>query len=470
MKKAPHTYTLIFGIIIVMAILTYIIPAGQFDRKEVKLSNGMTKTLVVADSYKPVDRNPQGIKEVLMSPIKGVEDAAAVVGFILLIGGAFGVISKTGAIEAGLSKMVRTVEGKEIIIIPIIMFLFSLGGTTFGMCEETIPFYMVFIPLMMSLGYDSLTGFMMVFMGAATGTAASTTNPFSVGIAQAISELAPGSGVDFRWVQYIIFIAVSIIFVMLYARRVKKHPEKSPVYEIDKSNKEFFTHNAGDADKIKFTWDHAVILIGFAAGIVIMIYGVKKFGWYIEEISMVFFGIALFAGIVSAIARKMNSRDIAESFVEGCKSLTYAAVICGLARGILVVAKDGNIIDTILNSAANALKGLPKEIFATLMMLVQNLIAFLIPSSSGQAALTMPVMAPLADLMKVDRQVAVTAYQYGTGITNMLTPTSGTLMAALGIARIPWNKWAKFILPMILVFFVIAAIFLFIGIGIYPVA
>lgn len=467
-KKPIHTYVLIFLIIVVMAVLTYVVPSGEFQRKDVKLNNGSTKTLVVANSYKHTDPNHQGLKEVLMAPIKGTEDAASVVAFLLIIGGSFGIISRSGSIEAGLSKSVRTLEGKELLLIPVIMFLFGLGGTTFGMCEETIPFYMVFIPLMMSLGYDSLTGVMMIFFGAATGTAASTTNPFEVGIAQAISQLAPGTNVDYRWIQFFILMAIAIAFVMWYARRIKKSPEKSPVYELDKVNKDYFLKNMGDADKKEFKWNHAVILLGFAFGICLMIWGVKKKGWYIEEISMIFFGIGLFAGIISMIARNMDSREMAESFVQGCKDLTYAAVIVGLARGILIIARDGRIIDTILNATANSLSGLPKGVFTTLMLLVQNLIAFLIPSSSGHAALTMPVMAPLADLMHVHRDIAVTAYQYGTGLTNMITPTSGTLMAALGIAKIPWNKWVKFVLPLVLVFWVFAAIFLIIGLGIFP--
>lgn len=389
--------------------------------------------------------------------------------FVLIIGGSFGIISKSGAIEAGLAKTVRTLEGKDLLIIPVAMILFGLGGTTFGMCEETIPFYMVFIPLMMSLGYDSLTGFMTVSLAAAAGTAASTTNPFSVGIAQGIAELAPGSGVNFRWIQWAIFMAVVIAFVMWYAHRVKKNPEKSPLFLLDKENKAYFLGNAGDADKKEFKWNHALVLLGFAIGIMLMIYGVKKWDWYIEEISMIFFGIALFAAIITMIAKQAGQEEIAESFVQGCKDLTSAAVVIGLARGILVVAQDGKIIDTILNTLANTLSGLPKGLFTSLMLLVQNAIAFLVPSSSGQAALTIPVMAPLGDLVNVNRQVIVTAYQYGTGLSNIITPTSGTLMAALGIARIPWNKYVKFILPLVAVLWIIAAIFLIVGLGISAV-
>jgi uncharacterized ion transporter superfamily protein YfcC len=289
-----------------------------------------------------------------------------------------------------------------------------------------------------------------------------------VGIAQGIAELAPGSGVNYRWIQWLIFMAVVIAFVMWYGRRIKKNPEKSPMYELDKENKAYFLGNVGDADKKEFKWNHALVLLGFAFGIILMIYGVKKWDWYIEEISMIFFGIGLFAAVITVIAKEAGQNEIAEAFVQGCKDLTSAAVVIGLARGILVVAQDGKIIDTILNTLSKTLNGLPKGIFASLMLLVQNAIAFLVPSSSGHAALTMPVMAPLGDLVNVNRQVVVTAYQYGTGLTNMITPTSGTLMAALGIARIPWNKYVKFILPLVAVLWVIAAIFLIIGLGVNP--
>jgi len=476
MKKIriPHTYTLLFIIIVVIALSTWIIPSGQF-----KTESKAGKTVPIAGTYQTMDKVStangktvdvrQGLKGVLMAPIKGGEAAASVLVFVLIIGGSFGIISKSGAIEAGLAKSVRSLSGKELFIIPVTMLLFGLGGTTFGMCEETIPFYMVFIPLMLSLGYDSITGFMIVSLGAATGTAASTTNPFSVGIAQGLSEIAPGSGVDFRWVQWVILMTIAIAFVMWYANRVKKDPTKSPVYESDKQNKEFFLKNMGDADKKEFKWNHAVILLAFGFMIFLLIYGVKKWDWYIEEISMLFFGMGLFAGVITMIAEKIGEKEIAESFVQGCKDLTYAAVVIGLARGILVVAQDGKIIDTILNSLATSLNGLPKTIFTTLMLAFQNLIAILVPSSSGHAALTMPVMAPLGDLVNVNRQVVVTAYQYGTGLTNMLTPTSGTLMAALGIARIPYGKWLKHILPLVAVFWILAVIFLIVGLSIYPV-
>jgi len=460
--KIPHPYTLIFFLIIFIAILTYIVPAGEFDRYKDK--DG--RNLVKAGSYHTVKKNPQGVPGVLMSLIKGIEDASAVVGFVLVIGGAFGIISATGAIEGGLNRAVESLKGKEMLIIPVSIILFSLGGTTFGMCEETIPLFMIFIPLCMAMGYDSMTGFLIVFMGPSAGCASSTLNPFSVGIAQAIAEIPPGTGINYRVIQFIIYTAITVIFVMCYAHRVKKNPEKSVVYEIDKINRNLFLGKIGSSENmVVFTGRHALIISIFITGMIFMVWGLLVKKWYIEEVSMVFLGIAILSGIIAGFTQDR----MAESFVAGCKDFTYAAVIIGLARGVLIVAKDGKIIDTILFSSATLLAGLPKPLFVTLMLFTQNIIAFLVPSSSGLASLTIPVLAPLGDLLHIHRDIIVTAYQYGGGITGMISPTTGTLMAGLSIAKIPWNKWAYFILPVLIFYWLIAVIFLIVGLSVCTV-
>jgi len=456
--RIPNTYTLIFSIVIIMAALTWIIPSGEFERIEDEKTN---KTLVVPGSYHEVEKNPQGIKAIFASPIRGLIDAAEVVGFVLLVGGAFGIVQRTGAIHAGLIKVTKLLSGKELIIIPITMILFGIGGTTFGMCEETLPFYMVFIPLMINFGYDSLTGVAVVFLGAASGVAASTLNPFSVGIAQAIAELTPGSGVGYRAIQFIIFMTISISFVLLYAVKVKRNPKSSIVYELDQKNKEKYLQH--DTEDKALKGSHILVLLTFGIGMVIMIYGILRFEWYIEEIAMIFTAI----GIISGIVGKLKEEVIVTSFIRGASDLVAAAIIIGLARGIIIVASDGRIIDTILNSASTGLRNLPRPIFISLMLLVQNAIAFLVPSSSGHAALTISIMAPLGDLLKVSRQVTVTAYQYGTGLTNMITPTSGVLMGALGIAGLPWSKWFRFSLPLVFILIITAMIFLILGLRIY---
>ncbi|MBW4861526.1 MAG: AbgT family transporter [Paeniclostridium sp.] len=448
----PHTFTIIFALIVVMAGLTWIVPSGEFAREDV---NG--KSVVVPGTYQEVNPSPQGIDDIFTAPIHGFVDAAEVVGFVLLVGGAFGIVNKTGAIESGIGHAVSKMNGLQFLIIPMSMILFGLGGTTFGMCEETLPFYMIFIPLMTSLGYDSLTGIAVVFMGAATGTAASTINPFSVGTAQALAGIAPGSGIEYRALIFVALMAISITFVMLYANRVKKDPKKSIVYELDKKNREHFVMDSSGIKK--FTKKELSVLVVFVVGMMYMVYGVIVKGWYIPEIAMIFCIIGLLSGILGGLKQD----EIVTSFIGGSKDLISAALAIALARGIVIIAQEGHIIDTILNSAAGFLGELPKAVFINLTLFLENLLAFLIPSSSGLASLTIPVLAPLGDLVGVSTQEIVTAYQFGTGFTNMITPTSGVLMGALAVARIPWDKWVRFVAPLLAIIVVAGMTFLTLG-------
>lgn len=448
----PHTFTIIFLLIVFMAILTWIIPSGQFQRKEID-----KRLVVIPNTYEYVKENPQSIDDIFRAPIDGFVDAAEIVGFVLLVGGSFGIVNKTGAIEAGINAVVKKLRGNEIIIIPISMILFSLGGTVFGMAEETLPFYMIFVPLMLTIGYDSLTAVATVFLGAMTGNIASTINPFSVGIAQALAQITPGSGIAFRFLIYIILITISIIFVVFYARKIKKYPNKSIVYDLDLETKE---HIQMESANIKeFTPKEIGVLIIFAVGMTMMIFGVLKLGWYISEIAMIFIAIGILSGIIGGL----NQETIAISFIEGSKDLISAALAIALARGIVIIAQNGFIIDTMLNSAAGYLQNLPKVVFVNLTLFLEAALAFLIPSSSGLASLTIPVLAPLSDLVGVSVQLIVTAYQFGVGLTNMITPTSGVLMGALALANIPYSKWLRFVMPLIIILFISCMIFLTIG-------
>lgn len=448
----PHTFTIIFSLIVVMAGLTWIVPSGEFAREDVDGRN-----VVVPGTYQQVESSPQGIDDIFMAPINGFVDAAEVVGFVLLVGGAFGIVNRTGAIEAGIGHAVSKMKGLQFLIIPMSMILFGLGGTTFGMCEETLPFYLIFIPLMVSLGYDSLTGVAVVFMGAAAGTAASTINPFSVGIAQALAGIAPGSGIEYRALMLIVFEAIAIAFVMMHANKVKKDPTKSIVYELDKKNREHFVMD--DSGIKKFTNKERAVLAVFAIGMAYMVYGVIIKGWYIPEIAMIFCMIGLASGILGGLKQE----EIVSSFIGGARDFIAAGLAIALARGIVIVAQDGAIIDTILNSAAGFLGELPKAVFINLTMLLENALTFLIPSSSGLASLTIPVLAPLGDLVGVSAQEIVTAYQFGSGFTNMITPTSGVLMGALAVARIPWDKWVRFVLPLLAMIMLAGMTFLTVG-------
>lgn len=448
----PHTFTIIFLLIVFMAILTWIIPSGQFQRKEID-----NRLVVVPNTYEYVKENPQSIEDIFRAPIDGFVDAAEIVGFVLLVGGSFGIVNKTGAIEAGINAVVKKLRGNEIIIIPISMILFSLGGTVFGMAEETLPFYMIFVPLMLTIGYDSLTAVATVFLGAMTGNIASTINPFSVGIAQALAQITPGSGIGFRFLIYIILITISIAFVIFYARKIKKSPKKSIVYNLDLETKK---HIQMESSNIKeFTPKEIGVLIIFAMGMTMMIFGVLKLGWYISEIAMIFIAIGVLSGIIGGL----NQETIAIAFIEGAKDLVSATIAIALARGIVIIAQNGFIIDTMLNSAAGYLQNLPKVVFVNLTLFLEAALAFLIPSSSGLASLTIPVLAPLSDLVGVSVQLIVTAYQFGVGLTNVITPTSGVLMGALALANIPYSKWLRFVMPLIITMFISCMIFLTIG-------
>ncbi|GAA0237314.1 YfcC family protein [Metaclostridioides mangenotii] len=447
----PQTLTIIFLLIILMAVLTWIVPSGSFERVDIE-----GRAVVVAGTYEKVSSNPQGVTEVFTAPINGFIDAAEVVGFVLIVGGAFGIVNKTGAIEAIIAHTVNKMKKFQFLIIPISMILFGLGGTTFGMSEETLPFYMIFIPLMTSMGYDSLTAVATVFIGATAGFGAATTNPFSVGIAQALSQIAPGSGIEYRVIMFLIYMAISIGFVMMYANKVKKDPTKSLVQDIS-LNQEAIANS--DTNIKEFTKREAMVIAIFTLGMGIMVYGVLKQGWYISEIAMIFTAI----GIISGIASGLKQDEIVNSFISGASDLISAGLCIAFARGIVIIAENGYIIDTILNSAANVLNGLPKAIFINLTFLIEGLIAFLIPSASGLASLTIPVLAPLGDLVDVSRQMIVTAYQFGIGVTNLITPTSGVLMGALALANIPWSKWVRFVMPLIIVLVITTMVFLTTG-------
>ena len=450
--KIPHTFTIIFLLIIIVAILTYIIPSGEFKRIDLG-----GRIVVKSGTYHRVDSNPQGIKDIFMAPINGFVDAAEVVGFVLLVGGAFGIVNKTGAVESGINQIVSKLKGWKVLIIPVSMILFGLGGSTFGMNEETLPFYMIFIPIMINLGYDSLTGISTVFLGSGTGIIASTINPFSVGIAQALANVVPGSGIFYRIIIFIVLMTISITFLMIYANKIKKDSKKSLVYEYDTNNKKDFILDESDIKP--FTLKEGIVLTIFISGMIIMVYGVLNMDWYIPEIAMIFCIIGVFSGILGGLKQK----EIIDSFLAGVSALLSAALVIALARGIVIVAQNGHIIDTLLNYSANVLSKLPKFIFIIVSFLLESSLAFLIPSSSGLASLTIPVLAPLSDLVGVSSQLIIMAYQFGAGLINLITPTSGVLMGALAFAKIPWSKWVRFLSPLFGIMVVACTIFLTIG-------
>lgn len=451
--KVPHTYTIIATLLLLMATFTWIFPSGEFEKKEV--DGRMT---VVPGTYEYVESNPQGITDVFLAPLKGFIDSAEIIGFILLVGGSFAIVNKTGAVEAGIGAIIKKLKGKDIIIIPISITLFALAGSMLGMSEEFIPFYMIFVPLMCSLGYDSLTGISIVYLGCSVGFIASTTNPFTVGVAQALSELTPGSGIGFRGIIFFILTSITIAFVMRHAKKVKLNPKKSIVYDIDMKNKENLMIDFNNIPKL--TRRKIIVIMIYIIGMAAIIFGILNKGWYIPEIAMSFTIIGVASGIVGGL----KEDEIAESFIDGIKDLATAAFVVGFARGIVLIAQDGKIIDTVLNSCAYLLQGLPKFIFINLTMLIEGSLGFLIGSASGTAALSIPVLAPLSDLVGVSRQMIVTAYHIGLGTVDVITPISGVLLSALAVGKVPWTKWFKYALPYTCILLIVSSIILTIGV------
>lgn len=450
-KKFPHVYVILLSVVVICAIFSYFAPAGQYNRIE----NEAGRMVVDPTSYHVVESTPVGLFDVLKSIPAGMVETAEIIFFIFIVGGAFAVVNATGAFEAGIGKVTKVMAGREKLIIPIVMFVFSLGGAVFGMAEETLPFIPIMVTLAIALGFDSLTGVAMVLAGAGAGFSGAFMNPFTIGVAQGICGLPLFSGMGFRIVVYIVFVIVTTTLVYLYASHIKKNPEKSIMYEFDKSRDDIL-----DLHEIKeLTSSHKLVLLTVLGTIGLLIFGVIKYGWYIQEISALFLGMA----VVVSFVGKLGLNGFAEELVKGMCDLAGGALVVGFARAILVVLTQSNLIDTLLYTTSNMVSNLPSSLTAVGIYVFQCLLSYVIPSGGGQAAVSMPIMSPLADIVGVTRQTAVLAYQFGDGISNIFTPTSGYFMAGLAMAKVPWNKWAKWFFPIIAIQYAIGAIFVIIA-------
>lgn len=459
--KVPHVYAIIFALMVIFAVLTWIVPSGSYQRQEV---NG--REVTVAGTYEQSEKTyideetgdevdlRQGVFDVLQAPTRGIQEAIEVVAFILIVGGSFQVITKTGAITSGMGRVVRRFKNKDILIIPIAMVLFALGGTSFGMAEETLPFFAIFMPIMMAMGFDSMTAFMVVFVGARTGYIASTINPFNVLIAQGILGIQGNPQLWLRMIAWVVLTAVAITWVVLYARRVKKNPESSITFEDDIAKIVEFAADESALDA-EFTGRQKGVLAVFIAGMCLIIWGLVTQGWYMNEISAVFLAMGLLAGVIAGFSQDV----IAQEFVAGIADFAFSAIVVGLARGILVIASDGMIIDTILNALATGLGGIPAVLFTTLLYAVENLLAILVPSSSGLAALTAPIFGPLTELMGLNPEAAVWALSMGSATMSLICPTSAILVAGLGVCKIKLGQWWKTVWKFFLVVSLINIVF-----------
>ena len=451
--KVPHTLVIIFSIIILMAIATYIVPGGSYDRVIADV-NGQSKTVVLNGSFHYVENEAQGLFSVMQAPISGLEQSAEIIAFLFIVGGAFSLITRTKAIDSAIAKVVSIFKGNELLIIPIIFTLFSLGGATFGMTEEAIPFITILTPLMLALGFDSILAVGISYLGCIVGFATAMLNPFTVGIAQSIAEITLFSGVVYRSILWVITTIVGIIFLMIYARRIKKNPQLSPMYKLDEEKRKKL--NKSENEEVKFTLSHKIIIASIGVCLAVIIWGVLRKGFWIPEIAAVFLITGIFAGIVGGL----KADEMADAFVVGAKDMIGAAMVIGFARAIVIIAENSQIIDTILYGLSSFIGKLPSLLAACVMLPVQMFINFFVISGSGQAALTMPILAPLGDLLDISRQTTVLIFQLGDGFSNAIFPTSGVLMACLGMAGIPYSKWFKWILPLQIILFALGIIFI----------
>lgn len=525
--KVPHTYVIVFSIILISAMLTWIIPSGKYV-KETKLVNGTEKQTVtyylekdIPATYELKVKSQPQTWQIFSALFKGFVKQSNIIAFILIIGGAFWIMNQSKAIDVAIFTFLRFVRklehnafmrtiGVDNLVIVLVMTMFSLFGAIFGMSEETIAFTIILIPLAISMGYDSIVGVCMVYVGAHLGFAGAILNPFTIGIAQGLAEIPLFSGIEFRIMCWFLINIVGIIFVLHYAHKVKKNPTSSSMYEEDdywrkkelNENEEivyytpkisWFVYAGVFGALIAFSWFYPVttlkvglssfkfnvlpvltVIFGIAGffslrksvhyfilllltyTIVFLIVGVMGYDWYVMEIAALFLAL----GITSGLAINKSANDIAKLFLEGVNDISSAAIIVGLAGGIIVVLENGGVIDSILYGLSKSMRDFGDIASVSTMYVIQTVINLVIPSGSAKAAITMPIMAPFSDLIGISRQATVMAFQFGDGFTNMITPTSGVLIGVLGVARIPYQKWLKWVWPLILILFFLGILML----------
>lgn len=442
-RREFNVYALLFFILIIATLLTYILPAGEYTRVEM---NG--RNVVQPGTYHGVEQAPVSLMGFISAIHTGLVESSDIIFFVLIIGGVFGILNATGAVESLIVTISRKLQNREKWLIPIMMLFFALGGSLMGMAEETLAYIGIMIPLALALGFDVITGTAIVLVGASVGFTTAVMNPFNVGVAQGISELPMFSGIGYRIALFVIMYVVAVWFVTRYAMKVKR--DHSLGFFVDGNVDTSMMANPDLKMETKHKWIIGVFLVNFG----VLAYGVIQYGWYITEIA----GLFTLVGVIIGIIGRLNPNEVVNSFLKGAASLISGALIIGFARAIVVVLSNGQVIDTILFYTSSLLENLPPTLSAVGMLILQAFISFIVPSGSGQAALTMPIMSSLADLIGVTRQTAVLCFTLADGIGNIILPTSGYFMAGLAIAGIPWTRWVKWILPLILIQYAIAIV------------
>ena len=455
-KKLCNTYFLVFLIMVAVALLTWIVPAGEYNRVE-----EAGRTYAVAGSYHLVERAPQNIGDILSAPIEGFNQCAEIIAFILVVGDLFTIIARTGAVHTFIQKISFFFSHHPQytkFFIPVCIFLFSLCGALFGMEEETLIFIPIFIPLALSLGYDTVVGMSLPFIGAFTGFSSAFVNPFTVGIAQTIAQLPMYSGWQYRVLVWFIFTSVVAAFFSWYGERIRKHPTKSLTYQMDQEKRaELKIVNEVVVEQdFTLTPAHRGVIIAFLAGMGVLFYGVIRYQWYMIEIAAVFLGVA----ITCAYLGKLTLNQTTDAIIDGAKSMISVCILMALARSIIIVSTNGHILDTVLYTLTKSMQHLHPILATQAMFITQMLLNFFIPSGSGQAVLTMPIMVPLGDLLHVSRQAVILAFQFGDGWGNPILPTAPVTMGALALAGISYPMWVKWFIKLEVILIVLSLLLL----------
>ncbi|WML33058.1 YfcC family protein [Clostridium sp. OS1-26] len=479
-RSFPTAFTVLFIVLIFAAALTYIVPAGSYaklkyesDKKvftvtkpdgsveEAKptqetlnklgvkvdiqrfVDGSISKPVAIPGTYEKVKQNPQGPLDVIQAPVKGIQETIDIIAFLLIIGGCIGVLNNSGAFDAGIDSLSRATKGKEFLLIVIITVLISLGGTTFGLAEETIALYPILVPVFMAAGYDALVCIAALYMGSSIGTMFSTVNPFSSVIASNAAGTTFTAGLGMRTAGLIIATIFTIIYIVKYGKKIKKDPTKSFIYDQKEEIEEKFLKSHKQKVIPEFTFRRKLMLLVFGSAFAVMIWGVSTKEWWFTEMTTLFLVVGIALGVISG----MGEKEFVNKFVAGAADLISVALVVGVARAINLVMENGLISDSILHFSSNAVQGMNPYIFILVMLLLFIILGFFIPSSSGLAVLSMPIMAPLADAVGLPRDVIVSAYQYGQGLIAFITPT-GLILATLALVDVTYDKWLKFIMPL----------------------
>ena len=493
--KFPSAQTVLLIIAAFVALLTWVIPSGQYDRLaynkednsfiktsqekliileasqktlddlQVKIplekftSGAIYKAISVPGTYQKLEARPQGFIPFVLAPLKGIIQVADIIILVLFIGGLVAIVNFTGAFEAGISRLSILLKGKEFILIIVVTTLIALGGTTFGLAEETIAFYPILIPIFIAAKYDAIVALASIYIGSSIGTMVSTINPFSTIIASNSAGINWTNGIEGRVIMLIVGLVICILYIIRYAQKVKKDPSKSIIFDQKESIEKRFSFQ-NSSETINFTFRLKLVLTIFILCFVIMVYGVSNLDWWFIEMTGVFFVGALLIGFICRI----NETIFVDTFIKGANELLSVAFIIGLARGVTILMEDGLISDTLLFYSSSFTNGMNKGLFINSMLFVYSGLSFFIPSSSGMAVLTMPIMSPLADTVSLGREHVVNTYLLGMGLFNFINPT-GLILASLAIVKVGYDKWLKFVIPLVVILTLVLMIFLTISVS-----